>query len=69
MESLKFKNNIKCSGCVAAVMPFLNKEKTIEKWQVDIANPDKILTVEGDTVKKKEVMEAVKKAGYQIEPV
>ncbi|MDQ4139814.1 MAG: heavy-metal-associated domain-containing protein [Bacteroidota bacterium] len=69
MEALKFKTNINCSGCVAAVTPFLNKEKNIEKWQVDIQNPDKILTVEGNTVKKEEVLEAVEKAGYKITPL
>ncbi len=69
MEALKFKTNINCSGCVAAVTPFLNKEKNIEIWQVDIQNPDKILTVEGNTVKKEEVLEAVEKAGYKIQPL
>ena len=63
---LEFKTNIKCSGCVAAVTPHLNSAETVEKWQVDTENPEKILTVEGDQVNEKQVVEAVTKAGYQI---
>ena len=40
MKTLKFKTNIKCTGCVAKVTPFLNDEKGIEKWDVDIFNPE-----------------------------
>ncbi|KAA3436003.1 heavy-metal-associated domain-containing protein [Rufibacter hautae] len=69
METLKFKTNIKCGGCVATVTPFLNGEKSIEKWQVDTNNPDKILTVEGNTVDEGEVIEAIEKAGFRIEPL
>ncbi|MBC3538301.1 copper chaperone [Rufibacter immobilis] len=69
METLKFKTNIKCGGCVATVTPFLNNEKSVEKWQVDTNNPDKILTVEGSTVSEQEVVEAVEKAGFKIEPL
>ncbi|WP_026461362.1 heavy-metal-associated domain-containing protein [Adhaeribacter aquaticus] len=69
METLKFKTNIKCGGCVATVTPFLNGEKSVEKWQVDTNNPDKILTVEGSAVNEEEVIESVEKAGFKIEPL
>ena len=69
MKTLQFKTNIKCSGCVAAVTPFLEAEKTIEQWQVETANPSKILTVQGEIINEDQVITAVKKAGYSIEPV
>ena len=69
MDTLKFKTNINCGGCVATVTPFLNKEKSIEKWQVDTTNPNKILTVEGSAVNEEEVIEAIVKAGFKIEPL
>lgn len=69
METLKFKTNIKCGGCVATVTPFLNQEKSIEKWQVDTTNPNKILTVEGSAVNEEEVIEVIEKAGFKIEPL
>ncbi|HYC85614.1 MAG TPA: cation transporter [Chryseosolibacter sp.] len=66
MEPLKFKTNIKCSGCVATVTPFLNEAVGEKNWDVDYNNPSKVLTVAGDKDKKK-VIEAVEKAGYKAE--
>lgn len=66
MKTLKFKTNIKCGGCIATVTPHLNSAETVEKWEVDIANPDKILTVQGEDLSEKEVIEKVLKAGYTI---
>jgi copper chaperone len=48
METLKFKTNIKCGGCIATVTPFLNNIPEISKWEVDTGHADKILTVEID---------------------
>jgi copper chaperone len=67
METLKFKTNIKCSGCVAGVTPALNETVGQNNWTVDIQNPDKILTVMADDVTTEEVQQAVKKAGFQAE--
>ena len=67
METLKFKTNIKCGGCIAAVTPHLNSANTVEKWEVDLANPNKILSVHGENLSEKEVIEKVQKAGYTIE--
>lgn len=68
METLKFKTNIKCGGCIAAVTPFLNGDNQIEKWQVDLESADRILTVEtGQTAEQ--VSELIKKAGYNAEEI
>ncbi len=69
MASFKFKTNINCNGCIASVTPFLNSEKEIESWHVDIQNPNKILTVESEMVEKEKVIARVKEAGFKIEPV
>ena len=63
---MKFKTNIKCSGCVANVTPFLNEALGENKWEVDYNNPAKVLTVTGESEKAK-VIEAVEKAGYKAE--
>ena len=68
METLKFKTNIKCGGCIATVTPFLNADENIEKWQVDLENPDRILTVETDH-SASEISELVKKAGYNAQEI
>ena len=69
MASFKFKTNINCNGCIASVTPFLNSEKEIESWHVDIQNPNKILTVESEMLVKEKVIARVKEAGFKIEPV
>ena len=67
--ALKFKTTINCSGCIAAVTPSLNRLAGEGHWQVDVTNPDKILAVEQGTATEAEIVETVKKAGYQITPL
>lgn len=67
METLQFKTNINCSGCVAKVTPHLNEETDIKNWKVDTANPQKILTVETEGISAKEIIKVVSKAGFKIE--
>ncbi|ADB42838.1 MULTISPECIES: heavy-metal-associated domain-containing protein [Spirosoma] len=73
METLNFKTNINCSGCVAAVTPFLNSIPSvahIDGWNVDMDSPDKILTVQTtDTRIGEEIQKAIEQAGYRAEPV
>lgn len=69
METLKFKTNIKCSGCVAQVTPGLNNTVGERNWNVDVQNPDKILTVVADGVDSNTVLEAISKAGFKAEAV
>lgn len=66
MGTTKFKTNIKCSGCIAKVTPFLNEALGNASWKVDVTNPSKILTVVGEKDHDK-VIQAVKKAGYNAE--
>lgn len=68
-KTYQFKTNIKCSGCIATVTPFLNEAKGIERWEVDTINVDKILTVHSEGITEQEVIEKVQEAGYKIELV
>lgn len=68
MKTLKFNTNIKCSGCVAKVTPHLDAVEGIEKWNVDIYNPSKPLTVETENLSADEVKAIVEKAGFNAEP-
>jgi len=69
MEKHQFKTNIKCGGCVATVTPHLNSVEGIEKWEVDTANPDKILSVETQKVSADQIKKAVEKAGFKAEAI
>jgi len=69
MKTLKFKTNIKCSGCVATVTPHLDQVEGIENWEVDINNPDKVLSVQTEEVSAEEVRQTVEKAGFKAEAI
>jgi len=68
METLKFKTNIKCGGCIATVTPFLNEKKEISNWSVDTNSLDKLLTVEGN-VSPGVVISILEKAGFKAEKI
>ncbi|MET3979662.1 copper chaperone [Mucilaginibacter sp. UYP25] len=70
MVTTKFKTNIKCGGCIAAVTPALDTLSGIAKWEVDTVNPDKILTVESNEgLTPNEVIRALKSKGYNAEKI
>jgi copper chaperone CopZ len=58
MNTLKFKTNINCSGCLSKVTPFLNEEKNIKKWDVNLESDDRILTVETSDLTEEEVQKS-----------
>jgi copper chaperone len=70
MKTLKFKTNINCGGCIAKVTPSLNQVKGIKKWEVDIANPQKTLTVETDEqLNEADVIKTLQEVGYNAEVI
>jgi copper chaperone len=69
METLKFKTTIKCGACVATVTPHLEKVAGIDHWEVDLKNPNRILTVETNGATKEDVVNAITEAGYKAEQV
>lgn len=68
METLKFKTNIKCGGCVATVTPFLNGADGVEKWDVDLVSPERVLEVQTDRLPE-EIAQLIKNAGYIAEEI
>lgn len=69
METLKFKTNINCSGCVAKVTKQLNDTVGEGNWNVDTENPDKPLTVTKSETTPEEITAAVKKVGFKAEVI
>jgi copper chaperone len=68
METLKFKTNIKCGGCIAAVTPSLNSLAGVEEWEVDTANPEKILTIQAQKeVSPEQIVSKLNEKGYIAE--
>lgn len=69
METMKFKTNINCSGCVAKVTPFIQEEKNIKSWMVDVENADKILTIKSDNLSRFDISQLITKAGFKVESI
>lgn len=67
MKTLKFKTNIKCSGCTATVTPYLNEVTGEDNWAVDLQSAEKTLTVVTDNASAEDVQKAVEAAGYKAE--
>jgi copper chaperone len=66
METIRFKTNLKCGGCVKAITPGLESLNSINTWSVDLENPDRVLEITAPKDVTEQVIESVKKAGYQI---
>lgn len=69
METMKFKTNINCGGCLRGVNPALDGNEAIKSWDVDLQSPDRTLTVETEALTADEVKAVVAGAGYEAEPV
>ncbi len=64
MDTKKFKTNFKCSGCSSKVDAFFKNEPRIKSWDTDLADADKILTVNFEEITEAEILQIIKKAGY-----
>lgn len=69
MKQYQFKTNINCSGCVATVTPALDQNEEIKNWKVDTNNPNKILTVESETLNEEQIKSIVQTAGFKAEKI
>ena len=68
MKTLRFKTTINCSGCVAKVKPFLDKEVAIRQWSVDTDSFDKILSVE-TSLSLEQLCAYLNPLGFEIIPL
>jgi len=66
MTTRKYKTDINCDSCVAAVTPYLNAERSIRQWSVNTADLNKVLTIEGDGVHSATIRRLVAGAGFQV---
>jgi copper chaperone CopZ len=66
MTTLKYKTNLNCGSCVAAVKPFLDQDPTIQNWSVDTNDPNKVLTVQGSNLSREQIERDVSQAGFKV---
>lgn len=68
MNTLQFKTNIKCTGCISKVTPILNKKLGEGQWEVDLMTLKKTLTVTSD-LEENEVIAIVNESGFAAETI
>jgi copper chaperone CopZ len=73
MQTLRFKTNLKCAGCMYAIKPYMDALEGIKSWDVDLESKDKIVEVTTETATKEEIHKAIEDAisvaGYTAELV
>ena len=73
MQTLRFKTDLKCAGCMYAIKPYMDALEGIESWDVDLESKDKIVEVVTKTASKEEIKKAIEdaisEAGYSAELV
>jgi copper chaperone len=67
MATIKLKTSVKCNGCVATVTPFLDRLEGVEKWSVDLNDPQRILTADISGISADDVIAVLHKAGFKAE--
>jgi len=68
-NNLQFKTNLNCGGCVSKVQEVLDNAAGIIEWDVNIADKDKILTVNSRGITGDEVVAILQSKGFKAEPV
>ena len=66
-QTLKFKTNIKCMGCVSQVRSVLDETVGANNWEVDLQSADKQLTVKGVNLDADLVVAAIAEVGFKAE--
>ncbi|NVO20296.1 MAG: heavy-metal-associated domain-containing protein [Bacteroidetes bacterium] len=66
MSKQLFKTSLKCGGCINAIRPGMESIPGITEWNVNLESPDRILEVDSEKDVSNQVLENVKKAGYEI---
>ena len=67
METMTFKTNAKCMGCLAKIEEILQGKMNREEWNLDLSDSNSPLTVTSDKLAASEIVELISKAGFKIE--
>lgn len=68
MENKKFKTNLKCAGCVAAIAPFMDETIGKGNWSVDLSQPLKTLMVSSSSPDE-DIIRGLLKSGFKAERI
>ncbi len=66
MQTLTVKTDLHCQRCVDKIEPTLNANKDIQRWNVDLDQEIKTLTVTGAGVSVELINELLNQSGYHV---
>lgn len=66
METIKFKTNLKCSGCVEKIAKILDNNDQIKSWKVDLTSQDKELAIE-TSMQPTQIQQLISSVGFKAE--
>ncbi len=69
MKTFLFKTNINCASCVRMVRPALDELQGIEAWDVRTESPDKLLSIQSNSLQVSELQNALSELGFEAIPV
>ena len=61
----RYKTDLRCGACVAAIAPAFDAEPGVERWEADVTSPDKPVAVVGD-VSPERVAALLAGKGYRV---
>ena len=70
MSKYFFKTNINCLGCVTQIKPHLDtleKDKTIDRWHVDLNSPEYLLEIETSKLSPEETKYIIREQGFEAD--
>jgi hypothetical protein len=66
MKTKHYKTNLRCESCLAKLKPVLDSAPEVDNWAVDLASPDKVLSVSSDSLASDRVGALVERAGFKV---
>ncbi|WP_439879629.1 heavy-metal-associated domain-containing protein [Pontibacter sp. MBLB2868] len=68
MQTLQFKTNINCAGCVSKAAPHLDAIKGLSgNWNVDVTTTNKVLTVQAEEPVVEQAVATLQDIGFKVE--
>lgn len=70
MEVLVFRTDIASQEKIESIQPFLNRNKKVLKWSIDIEDIDNVLRIEAaPSLIEQEVIGLISMHGFYVEPL
>ena len=63
METMKFKTNMRCNGCLTKLGEVFKSDSRVHSWEVENDQWGK-LNITSEDISEEEVIELIRKAGY-----